>query len=223
MTQVLVFDVNETLLDLSALDSYFTAAFGSPDVRREWFERTIQSAMLGVITESYVPFGEVAAGALRMVEARAEVSLRDEDRVRILGGMRRLPPHSEVPGALSRLKEAGLRLAALTNSTLEVAREQLEYAGLNTSFERILSADAVRRLKPAREVYEHAARELGVPTSQLRLVAAHDWDVAGAMHAGLSAAFVARPGKVLNPLAPAPDIVGQDLSEVAEALLALGH
>jgi 2-haloacid dehalogenase len=50
-------------------------------------------------------------------------------------------------------------------------------------------------------------------------VAAHAWDVAGALRAGAAAAFVARPGMVLDPLAPAPDVVGADLGEVADRLL----
>jgi len=85
----------------------------------------------------------------------------------------------------------------------------------------VLSADAVRRLKPAPEPYLLAAERLGVAIGEVRLVAAHAWDVAGATRAGCAAAFVARPGKVLDPLADPPDIVGADLTEVAEHILAV--
>ena len=60
---------------------------------------------------------------------------------------------------------------------------------------------------------------MGVLVDQIRLVAAHDWDVVGALHAGCAAAFIARPGKVLNPLLPKPDIVGKDLVEVADKII----
>ena len=80
-------------------------------------------------------------------------------------------------------------------------------------------ADSVRRLKPAPEPYGMAAREFGVEIGAIRLVAAHAWDVAGALRAGGAAAFVARPGMVLDPLVPEPDIVGADLGEVAERIL----
>jgi 2-haloacid dehalogenase len=127
-----------------------------------------------------------------------------------------------VSGALRRLQAAGFRLAALTNSTEEVARAQLEHAGLIDRFEQVLSADTVRRLKPAPEPYRHAAERLGVPVDQVRLVAAHAWDVAGAARAGCATAFVARPGKVLDPLVePPPEIVGADLGEVADRILAV--
>ena len=83
-----------------------------------------------------------------------------------------------------------------------------------------LSGDTVRRLKPAPEPYRMAAESLGVEVDQIRLVAAHGWDVVGAMRAGCAAAFVARPGKALFPIAPPPDVVGADLREVANRIIA---
>ena len=128
--------------------------------------------------------------------------------------------HPEVPGALERLRGAGLRLAALTNSTEEVARAQLEHAGIIGRFEQVLSADMVRRLKPAPEPYLLAGQRLGVAVGRVRLVAAHAWDVAGAARAGCATAFVARPGKVLDPLVAPPDVIGADLAEVADRIIA---
>jgi 2-haloacid dehalogenase len=107
----------------------------------------------------------------------------------------------------------------LTNSTLQVARAQLEYAGLAPLFEQILSADTVRRLKPAREPYLMAAERMRVAPGDLLLVAAHAWDVTGALRVGCGAAFVARPGMVLDPLAPQPLVVGADLSAVADLII----
>jgi 2-haloacid dehalogenase len=133
--------------------------------------------------------------------------------------MRQLPAHPEVPAALERLRDAGLRMAALTNSTEAVATAQLTSAGLAPLFERILSADAARRLKPAREAYERAAADLGAEVAGIRLVAAHAWDVAGALRAGAAAAFVARPGMILDPLVPAPDVIGSDMTEVADRIV----
>jgi 2-haloacid dehalogenase len=130
-----------------------------------------------------------------------------------------LPPHPEVPESLARLRAAGLRLATLTNSTAEVAEAQLTNAGLIDYFDQVLSVDAVRQFKPAIDTYRMAVRELGVARSDLQLVAAHDWDVAGALRAGWAAAFVARPGMVLGPLSERPDIVGRDLREVVDQIL----
>jgi 2-haloacid dehalogenase len=220
VARVCVFDVNETLLDIGSLDPLFERAFGDAGVRRSWFLQVLQSAFVATITDTYSEFGAIGAAALEMTAEREGARLSEEDRRAILGGMRELPPHPEVPAALDLLRDAGLRLAALTNNTAEVAEAQLENAGLSDRFEKILSADAVRRLKPAPEPYRAAADALGVGTSEVRLVAAHAWDVAGAMRAGCAAAFVARPGMVLDPLAEPPDVVGADLSEVAASIIA---
>jgi 2-haloacid dehalogenase len=220
MARVCLFDVNETLLDLGALDPHFERAFGDAGVRRSWFQQVLQSALVATVTGVYSDFGAVGAAALDMTAERQGIRLSEEDRLSILGGMRELPPHPEVPAALDLLRDAGLRVAALTNNTAEVAEAQLANAGLSDRFEKILSADTVRRLKPAPEPYRAAARALGVETSQVRLVAAHAWDVLGAMRAGCAAAFVARPGMVLDPLAGPPDVVGADLSAVATSIIA---
>lgn len=218
MPRVCVFDVNETLLDLAALDPHFERVFGDASVRRQWFMQMLQSAFVATITDSYVTFGETGAAALQMTAERQGVMLSDEDRQAILMGMRELPAHPEVPEALDRLRDAGIRLAALTNSTQEVAEAQLAYAGLTDKFEQILSADTAKRIKPAPAPYRMAARSLSIAERDLRLVAAHAWDVAGAMRAGCAAAFVAR--QPFDPLVERPDVVGKDLSEVADGIIA---
>lgn len=220
MVQVCLFDVNETLLDLRALDPHFERAFGVSGVRQQWFAQFIQNAFTATITGHYQPFGAIGAAALDMIAARRGVPLSSADRGAILGGIRALPPYPEVRAALDRLRGAGIRLATLTNSTAEVAAAQLAHAGLIDIFEKTLSADEVQHLKPASEPYHYAAKAMGVGIGEVRLIAAHAWDIAGALSAGCRAAFVARAGMVLDPLAQPPDIVGADLAEVVDQILA---
>jgi 2-haloacid dehalogenase len=219
MPRVIVFDVNETLLDLAALDPVFAEIFGDGSLRRAWFGQVVQSALVGIITNTYADFSEVGQAALTMLAARHGRALSAREREAVRQGMRALPLHPDVRPALERLREAGFRLAALTNNPSAVVEAQLANAGLRDLLELALSADGVRRLKPAPEPYRMAAERLGVAIEQVRLVAAHAWDVAGAQRAGCAAAFVARPGMVLDPLVPRPDIIGADLREVAEAIV----
>ena len=220
MRRVQVFDVNETLLDLAAMDPHFERVFGDAALRPVWFAQMIQSALVATVTGAYHPFGAHAMAALEMTAGQAGVTLADDDKEAVAAQLRQLPAHPEVPAALQRLRGAGFQLAALTNSTLEVARAQLEHAGLIDLFDQVLSADTVRRLKPAPEPYRMAAERFGVGVGEVRLIAAHAWDVAGARHAGCAAAFVARPGKVLDPLTEAPDVIGDDLDEVVDKIIA---
>ena len=219
MARVCVFDVNETLLDLGALDPHFERVFGEASARQAWFGQFLALWLTEMLTGEYMNFGTIGGGALEMVAERQGVDLSDEDKQGILGDMQELPPHPEVEDALGRLRDAGIRLAALTNSTQQVADAQIDNSGLRDYFEQVLSADTVQRLKPAPEPYRMAAESLGVEIGQVWLVAAHAWDVVGAMRAGCAAAFVARPGMVLNPLAARPDVVGADLREVAAQIL----
>jgi 2-haloacid dehalogenase len=223
MQKIIVFDVNETLLDLRALDSIFEQIFGDAALRPMWFSQMLQVAFVGTITGSYVDFTSAQHAALSMLAARRGIQLKDGDSDRIVGAMSHLPAYSEVGPALLLLVDAGFRLAALTNSVNEVAEAQLTNAGLRSSFEQVLSADEVRRLKPAHEPYQMAAQHFATDPSGVRLVAAHSWDISGALEAGCSAAFVARPGMVLSPIGKQPEIVGRDIQEVAEQIIQRDH
>ena len=218
MPRLVVFDVNETLLDLSPLDPFFAGAFGDGAVRAQWFAQMLQLGFVGGLTGRYVDFSSAQRAALEMLAAASGTQLDAGDRDAIVDQMRRLPPHPDVGPALDRLRQTGLSVAALTNSPLEVARAQLGHARLSEWFDAILSADEVRALKPRPEPYQLAARRFNIGTGEVRLVAAHAWDVAGALAAGCAAAFVRRAGKVLSPLGAQPDVVGDDLLEVAEQI-----
>ena len=222
MKKVCVFDVNETLLDLAALDPEFERVFGDKAVRKEWFGQFMVSMLVATVTDAYRPFGEIGAAAFDMIAEKRGVTVSQEDKGAILSKIASLPPHPEVAASLARLKDNGFMLATLTNSTPEVAEKQLQNSNLSQYFDKILSADSIKQLKPAKEVYEMAAKEFGVEVQEIRLVAAHTWDIAGALHAGCKAAFVARPGMVLDPLVEKPDVAGKDLKEVVDEIIAAG-
>jgi 2-haloacid dehalogenase len=217
--QVILFDVNETLLDMSALDPQFKQAFAEQGVRPDWFHTMKENWFVSLLVGHYADFNEQAKAALQMVAERRDIELTDEQCSAILDGMKQLPPYPEVAAGLDRLRDAKFRLAALTNGTLSTAQAQLQNARLSDYFEAICSADEVQRLKPAREPYIMAAARLNVDVGEICMVAAHAWDLAGAAAAGCSTAFVARPAQVLNPLWPKPGLVGTDLVDLAEKLV----
>jgi 2-haloacid dehalogenase len=219
-TRVIAFDVNETLLDLRALDGVFEDLLGDASLRPQWFAQMLQVAFVGAITDRYVDFTTAQRAALDMVAQRHGVTLPADAAARVAATMRALPAHPEVADALARLRAGGHKLAALSNSPQDVEHAQLEHAGLADRFDAILSADTVRALKPRREPYELVARTFAVPIGEVTLVAAHAWDVAGALAAGCRAAFVARPGMPRNPIDLEPDIVGADLGDIADRMLA---
>ncbi|MGZ8585986.1 MAG: haloacid dehalogenase type II [Actinomycetota bacterium] len=218
MAKVIVFDVNETLLDLKTLDPPFAEVFGDASARPEWFTRLLHASLVATATDTYEDFASLARRTLRVVGSRRGRRISDGDEEAILGTMRRLPPHPEVPDALARLRSAGFPLATLTNSSTAMMRAQLEHADVLEAFDHTFSVDEVRRYKPFPEPYRMAAARLGVRPDELRMVAAHDWDVWGATRAGCAAAYVVRtdaPFVVGEP----PEIVGPDLLAVAGSIV----
>ncbi len=218
--QVIFFDVNETLLDLSPVkNSVAHALQGKVELVSRWFTTLLQYSLVATVADRYTDFGEIGTATLRMVAEQEDIPLSEQEAKRALVPMRNLPPHPEVPAALKWLKSAGYRLLPLTNSGTAALQDQMTNSKLRSLFEELLSVEAVGKFKPHREVYAWACTRVGVAPADCLLVAAHGWDVAGAGWAGLQTAFVARPGQTLYPLAEDPDYAVNDLAELASLLV----
>lgn len=217
----LVFDVNETLLDLAPLDAPFEAVFGDASARKRWFASVLHWSTVTTLTGAYHDFGALAGHCLDTLAQQEGRTLERGDRQQIFDTIATLPPHPEVPAALERLRINGFTLVALTNSAQKTVEAQFENAGLSSMFTHVLSVDRARRYKPHPAAYAIAANVLECELAALRLIAAHDWDVTGAMRAGCQAALVARGAGVLNGAGETPDIVGADLDDVAQKLIAI--
>jgi 2-haloacid dehalogenase len=219
MATVIAFDVNETLLDLSALDEPFERTFGDAAMRQQWFALMLQVSFVGGLTDGYIDFSAAQHAAFLMLAERLGAEVTDDDATAMVARMNSLPPHPDVADALQMLRGTDLTVVALTNSVASVAESQLANAGLRPLFDAVMSADSVGHLKPAREPYAAVAEAYGVEIAEVRLVAAHWWDVAGAMRAGCRAAFLARPTMSLSPAWPRPDIVEPDIAGVLRRIV----
>ena len=218
MSEILLFDVNETLLDLRTLLPHFERSFGDELVMGEWFGLMLRLSLVATVTRTYRPFDVLGKDALVITARKHGVTLEKTAKDALFGDMLRLPPHPDVIPALTRLQDAGFRMATLTNSAPSAVASQLTHAGLTDFFKRQFSVEAVQLFKPAPETYRYAAGQLGAAISNVRLIAAHDWDVTGAIRAGARAAFVSRKGLLLGQTAEIPDIIGPDLLAIADQL-----
>lgn len=220
---VIVFDVNETLIDLTTLEPLFERVFGDPAVMREWFAQLILYSEAMTLSGLYTPFGALAAGTLQMVGETSGTPISDADVDELKRRIGTMPAHEDAAPALERLREAGFRLVTLTNSPPSDPPTPLERAGLADFFERSFSVHTVGRYKPAPETYRHVADELGFRLSEMCMVACHLWDTLGAQAAGCRGAFLRRPGNALLPAegVPVPDIVADDMAELSDRLIAL--
>jgi 2-haloacid dehalogenase len=217
---LIVFDVNETLLNIESLMPTFERIFGDRSILRLWFAKLVLYSEALTLAGTYVPFTDIGGAVLKMLAATRGISISPADRAELTEKFASMPPHPDVPAALRKLRDAGFRLFTLTNNTAEISGRQLERAGLLDIFERRFSVDAVRRHKPAPEVYASVARAVQTPPSKICLVACHAWDTLGAVAAGWEAALIFRPGNALLDVGPQPQITGADLNEVADKLIA---
>ncbi len=218
LPRVLLFDVNETLLDIGPLQKAVADVLLGDDAAKLWFTTMLQYSLVMTVSNQYASFGDIGAAVLQMLARNRDIVLKVEDAKQVLSVIRTLPPHPDVRPALDRLKTRGIRLATLTNSSQEVVEAQMRHASLDGHFERMLSVERPRHFKPHRAVYDWAAGEMGVAPGECMLVAAHGWDVAGAKWAGLRAAFIARAGQQMFPLADTPEIDAVDLLGFSEKL-----
>jgi 2-haloacid dehalogenase len=217
---LIVFDVNETLLDLQTMEPTFERIFGDKKEMRLWFANLVMYSLALTLGGSYVPFTDIGAAVMKMMADTQGIRISDADKTELKERFSTMPPYPEVPGALRRLRDAGFRLFTLTNNLVEVQARQLEHGGIAGFFEQCFSVDSVRQYKPSPQTYGHVAKELAMAPSQFCLVACHTWDTLGAVAAGWEAALVKRVGNDVLGVGPQPQIVGDDLNDVADQLIA---
>jgi 2-haloacid dehalogenase len=215
---VVAFDVIETLMSLEPLRARLTDIGQPPGLLEAWYTRTLRDGMALSATGDYVPFSEVAEAALRGL---THYTVSDEQVAAAMAGFSELPAFPDALPAMTSLSEAGLRVACLTNGSAYFASSFVNRSGLGSLVDRVISVGEVYRWKPAGVVYRYATEVMDTTPDRMALVAAHDWDCHGAKRAGLTTGWVSRKsGGFGAPFAP-PDVVGEDLTEVAAKLLAL--
>lgn len=217
--KIIVFDVNETLLDTGALNPIFERVFGDERILRQWFSELIIYSQSLTLSGSYMPFGELAVAVLQMVAEIRGTILSEQDINEFRKRLATLPAHPDALPALEMLRAAGFRLVTLTNSSTQAGEKVLEQSGLAHFFEKQFSVEKIKRFKPATENYTSVAQRLGVNADLLRLVAAHTWDILGATACGWKGALVARPGNAVLRVGKQPDIVEKDLIAVAHRII----
>ena len=215
---VVAFDVIETLMSLEPLRARLADTGQPPGLLEAWYTRTLRDGMALSATGDYVSFSEVAEAALRGL---THYTVSDEQVASVMAGFSELPAFPDALPAVTRLAEAGLRVACLTNGWASLTSSFINRVGLGSLVDRVISVEEVYRWKPAGVVYLYAASVMDVPTERLAMVAAHDWDCHGAKRAGLTTGWVSRKSGGFGAPFAAPDVTGEDLTEVAAKLLAL--
>ncbi|NGY37898.1 haloacid dehalogenase type II [Flavobacterium sp. XN-5] len=217
---VLVFDVNETLLDMTPLKKAVNTLLSEEQGFRIWFGMLLHYSTVSNSINEYHNFTTIAAATLEMAATSMHKKVTEDEIKETLSVIKSLQTYPDVIKGLQLLKEYGFRLITLTNSPESALNEQLKNSNLTIYFEQALSIDTIGKYKPAKETYLWAAEKLAVKPDEMLMIAAHGWDLAGASHARLATGFIAREGQALYNLSKKPDFVANDILVMAEQLVA---
>ncbi|MGO4911965.1 haloacid dehalogenase type II [Leeuwenhoekiella sp. W20_SRS_FM14] len=214
----IIFDVNETLLDLKPLARRINASLSSDLAFDIWFSALLHYSLVEAVTGHHEDFSKIAKATFEMTAAKFKKVIPDEEIKSILGMIKKLQPHADVLESLTKLKEEGFTLVALTNGNSTVAKEQMATAELEHLFNNIYSVDEAKAFKPHPKPYQYVLNKMKAKPEETLLVAAHGWDIIGAQRAGMQTAFIARDGKFKYPLAENPNYDCKNLIALVEYL-----
>ncbi|CCQ17934.1 Haloacid dehalogenase, type II [Rhodococcus sp. AW25M09] len=217
--RLIVFDVNETLSDMTPMADRFVDVGASPDMSSLWFANLLRDGFALAAAGAASSFAEIGSGLLRVMLSGTDLDRSVDDAVEhIMSGFVGLEPHPDVAQGVEALTSLGIRVVTLSNGSTRVAESLLESAGVRKNFETLLSVDAAGAWKPAARAYRYTLDTCGVDPADAMLVAVHPWDIDGAHRAGLATAWINRNGAVYPPYFRAPDVEATSLVQLASRL-----
>lgn len=218
--RLIVLDVNETLFGLEPVATAFAEAGLDPTHVELWFARVLRDGFAVALHGGLATFPDIARHHVRVLAEQRGLVVEDAQVDTVIAGFQQVEPHPDVESGLRRARAAGVATVALTNGTVEVTEGFLDRAGLRDLVERVVDVTTSGRWKPAPEPYREVLSTAGVPAADAALVAAHPWDIGGAMAVGMAAGHVDRHQVSWPSFMDPPTVQGPDLDRVIEALLA---
>lgn len=219
--QLILFDVYETLLDMSMVESKMNDLLNSKRSYRIWIELLMQYCLLESSSGQFHDFSSVSRAALSTTGEIIGHSVTDQMNEDIMLLMKHAPLHEGVEEGLSTLNDQGFRLAALTNASVGIITERMDATGLVSYFEFVVSAEQIKKYKPSKEAYEAIAKKAKLQPSEILVVTSRGWDLCGAVNAGMKTVFIQHGSRNVYPLAPEPSLRAKNLVDLAQQLGAL--
>jgi 2-haloacid dehalogenase len=216
--KVILLDVYETILNMADAQQFVNNLLNRKKGYLFWFELFMQYCFVANCINQFNDFQSIAKATMQMAAKSLGETISEHQTDQLLEMLKYLPVYADIQEGLSLLKDQGFRIAALTNSPQNVVKERMERTGLISYFEMVLSAEQLGKYKPSLEVYQWAAEKLNVTPSEILLVSAHGWDLAGGANAQLQTAYIKRKRTMIYPLARTPNMTCKNLINLANQL-----
>ena len=216
-----VFDAYGTLFDFA------TAARGCRDVLGDqtdrltalWRDKQLQYTWLRAVQNRHADFWQVTGDALDYALETLALD-RPGLRDRLMNLYLTLEPFPEVPDVLWRLKDAGMRMAILSNGSPQMLTPLVRNARFETLLDAVLSVEEAGVFKPHAKVYQLAVDRLGLAAGEIAFQSSNAWDAWGAKAFGMQVVWCNRYGQRPERLPGTPDREIKTLAELP-ALLGL--
>lgn len=180
-----------------------------------WRTRQFEYQWLRALSSQYVDFWRATEDALVFAARSLQLELTSGQRAELMSALLKLRAWPDVRAALVTLKQAGLRLAFLSNATLEVLNAGVRSSQLEGMFEHVLSTDALRTFKPDRRAYQAGVDAFGLTKEEIVFVAFAGWDAAGAKWFGYPTFWANRLRLPMEGLGAMPDGIGESLNDLS--------
>src|SRR3954454_12736104 len=119
---VIVFDVNETLSDMSPLGARFVELGASATLAPLWFASVLRDGFALTAAGENPAFAAVAQELLGSMLSQVQLNRPVDEAVRhVMDGFESLELHPDVASGVRRLAEEGFRLVTLSNGSTSVA------------------------------------------------------------------------------------------------------
>lgn len=184
------------------------------DLSNTWRTRQFEYQWLRALSGRYADFWQTTEDGLVFAAKLLQLDLTPEKRAQLMHAYLGLKAWPDAPSALSSLKEAGVRLAFLSNMTAKMLEAGIKNAGLDGIFEHVLSTDQVRAYKPDPRAYQMAIDAFKLKREEILFAAFAGWDAAGAKWFGYPTFWVNRLNLPGEELGVTPDAIGRDLTDL---------
>jgi len=179
-----------------------------------WKSRQFEYTWLRTLMDSYADFWRVTDEALTFAGAQTGLDITTAQRIQLMELFLDLKAWPDVLPGLTTLRQAGIRLAFLSNFSSSMLDGNIRSAGLQGFFEEHLSTDAVRAYKPDPRAYQMGRDHFKLPPDQIAFAAFGGWDAAGAKKFGYWTYWCNRLGAPEEILGGRPDASGPGFAEL---------
>ena len=213
---IVVFDIIGTCFSLDKLQQQLIELGAPAETTKLWFAQSLRDAFALSHAGGYQPLKEVLQAELPRTLKLLEVELDSDQRSQVIEQLSQLELNQSAEAAFKLLAETGYRIVALTNGSKSATEKLLERAGVQQYFSQVYSCDAIALTKPHQDVYKMVETD---NLDRTWLVAAHAWDIMGAIRVGMKTAFVTQLEKDYLDVYPQPQIRAENLLEAARQII----